>query len=405
MKKKDSFKFYYNKDLDFPRGFMAAGIHAGIKKQGPDAAILFSDTPFCASGAFSQNLFRSLSVDLCIKNIQNPIRALLVFSGNANACTGKGGEETIAAVAAETAKLLSCKEQNILQSYTGVIGKPFPAAKVAGQLEKLINTARDKSSAFPFARSIMTTDLAEKKIACEIMTAEGAVRIAGVAKGSGMIYPQMATMLAYITTDALLDKQYQDSLIKRVTGSTFNRISVDGDSSTNDSFMLFSSREQDAIRINTPEKKKIFEAAVQQIALDLAKAMVRDGEGATKLITIHVKSAASEQAAGAICRSIANSLLVKTAIYGADPNWGRIIAAVGNAGVKLSPLKTELFIGPFLIFKNMGYIDTHSKQIRKLFRKKELEITVDLHSGAHSATFWTCDISHEYVTINAEYTT
>ena len=395
-----------------PDGFLAAGIAAGLKPSGKkDLALLYVPDGACCSGTFTQSVTRAYCVDLCIDRLkvtQGKIRAVVINSGQANACTGSRGKIDSEIITRELAQRLGLSDQEVLICSTGVIGEPIPVGKVTSHLDYLIKSL-DKEASLDAANAILTTDLQVKQIAYQAVLGGRKISIGGMAKGSGMIHPSMATMLSYITCDVGIDHFLWSDMIKRVAESSFNAITVDGDTSTNDTFLAFSSGPKlDPRYLSTLEK------GLHLTAQYLAKAIARDGEGANCLLEIKVEGAQSDLDAHAIARTIASSSLVKTAVHGSDPNWGRIIAALGRAGISFNFNDVKLWIGPYEIFAN-GTPKDFDRQIVSNFMKARLtgkyliddliRIRLKIGIGEGSATAWGCDLSDQYVRINADYTT
>ena len=395
-----------------PDGFLASGVSAGLKPSGKkDLALLYVPEDSCCTGTFTQSGARAYCVDLCInrlKSTQGRIRAVVINSGQANACTGNRGKIDSEIITHELSKRLGLSKEEVLICSTGVIGEPIPVDKVNSHLDNLIKSL-DKNAYLDAANAILTTDLQVKQIAYQAVLGGRRVSIGGMAKGSGMIHPSMATMLSYITCDVGIDRSLWSDMIKRVSESSFNAITVDGDTSTNDTFLAFSSgAELDHRYLSTLEE------GLHLTAQYLAKAIARDGEGANCLLEIKVEGAASDIDAHLIARTIASSSLVKTAVHGSDPNWGRIIAALGRAGSSFNLNKVQLWIGPYEIFSHGRPLD-FDRQIVSNFMKARLtgkyliddliSIRLRVGIGKGSATAWGCDLSDQYVRINADYTT
>ncbi len=395
-----------------PNGFLAAGISAGLKPSGKkDLALLYAPDGACCSGTFTQSVTRAYCVDLCIDRLkasEGKIRAVVINSGHANACTGSRGKIDSEIITHELAKRLGLFDEEVLICSTGVIGEPIPVEKVNTHLDYLIKSL-GKEAYQDAANAILTTDLQVKQIAYQAVLGGRRISIGGMAKGSGMIHPSMATMLSYITCDVGIDHILWSQMIKRVAESSFNSITVDGDTSTNDTFLAFASgSELDARYLSTLEE------GLHLTAQYLAKAIARDGEGANCLLEIKVKGAQSDLDAHVMARTVASSSLVKTAIHGSDPNWGRIIAALGRAGIFFNINDVQLWIGPYEIFSNGKPLD-FERQIVSNFMKARLNgkyliddlitICVRVGTGKGSSTAWGCDLSDQYVRINADYTT
>ncbi|WP_269609265.1 bifunctional glutamate N-acetyltransferase/amino-acid acetyltransferase ArgJ [Prochlorococcus marinus] len=395
-----------------PDGFLAAGIAAGLKPSGKkDLALLYAPDGACCSGTFTQSVTRAYCVDLCIDRIkasEGKIRAVVINSGHANACTGSRGKIDSEIITNELAQRLGLSNEEVLICSTGLIGEPIPVAKVISHLDHLINSL-DKEAYLDAANAILTTDLKVKQIAYQAVLGGRRISIGGMAKGSGMIHPSMATMLSYITCDVGIDYTLWSEMIKRVTESSFNAITVDGDTSTNDTFLAFSSGPK-----LDPRYLSTLEEGLHLTAQYLAKAIARDGEGANCLIEIQVEGAPSDLEAHVIARTIASSSLVKTAVHGLDPNWGRIIAALGRAGISFNFNDVQLWIGPYQIFSNGTPLE-FDRQIVSNFMQARIKgkyliddlisIKLRIGRGRGSATAWGCDLSDQYVRINADYTT
>jgi glutamate N-acetyltransferase/amino-acid N-acetyltransferase len=379
-------------ELSAPEGFKIAAAAAGIKKSGLDLGLLYSSRPATTAVVFTKNAFPAAPILVTREHLKasgNMTRAVLVNAGNANAVTGEAGMNAARQCATELAKHLGCKPSEIFLSSTGVIGRPLPVDKISAQLPSLIKTM-SPGGADAFSRAIMTTDTVPKVAA----SSAGGVRIMGFAKGSGMIHPDMATMLSYILTDARIDFATLDKALRYAVDRSFHSITVDGDTSTNDTVAVLANGSSGI----TPSPEA-FTAQLTEVCQTLAKAIARDGEGATKFVEIHIEGAPNDDAARVIGRTIARSPLVKTAIYGCDPNWGRLICAVGNSGIPLSGEKVEMFID------GVPLINGDLKLMAEKLNSKEVRIRVALHSGAGTATVWTCDLTEQYIHINADYTT
>ena len=395
-----------------PDGFLAAGISAGLKPSGKkDLALIYAPDGACCSGTFTQSLSRAYCIDLCIDRIkasEGQIRAVVINSGHANACTGERGKIDSEIITNELARRLGVSNDKVLICSTGVIGEPIPVARVNSHLDQLINSLA-KDAYLDAANAILTTDLQVKQIAYQTVLGGRRITIGGMAKGSGMIHPLMATMLSYITCDVGVNNILWSDMIRRVAESSFNSITVDGDTSTNDTFLAFSSGAELDTRYLS-----ILEEGLHMTAQYLAKAIARDGEGANCLLEIKVDGTQCDSDAHVLARTIASSSLVKTAIHGSDPNWGRIIAALGRAGIFFNLMDVQLWIGPYKIFSNGTPIDI-DRQIVSNFMKERLKgryliddlisIRVKVGRGKGTATAWGCDLSDQYVRINADYTT
>lgn len=375
------------------RGFKTAAVAAGIKAGGVlDLALICSDTPATTAAVFTQNTFIAAPLVVSRRHLQETghrVRAVLVNSGNANAATGEAGIQVAQASAEALAARIGCKPNEVMVSSTGVIGRSLPVEKIRGAIPNLVSALLPTNLDL-LARGIMTTDTVPKIATAEVAGAN----IAGVAKGAGMIHPDMATMLSFIMTDAEAPYAELDEALRYAVHRSFNSISVDGDTSTNDMVVVLANGAS-GVRPAAGE----FRDQLLEVCTQLATAIVRDGEGATKFVEITVEGAPSEEAAHTIGRTIARSPLVKTAIYGADPNWGRIVGAIGNSGVRLASDRVDIFIS------GVPISDSTLEDARQRLKEKEIRIRVVLHSGAASARVWTCDLTEGYIRINADYTT
>ncbi len=388
------------------RGFRAAGVSAGIKASGNfDLMLLVSDTPAQAAAVFTTNKVLAAPVLVSQAHLQRSgsiVRAIIVNSGCANACTGDQGMQDAREMAAETARLVGCPVEQVLVSSTGVIGVALPMTKVRAGLPIAFGALAADQGPLA-ARAIMTTDPFPKEAARRIRIGDQDVTIGGMAKGSGMIEPMMATMLGFVTTDAVVPKALLDRALRAAVNDTFNAITVDGDSSTNDCVMLLANGASGA-SVDEASYATFLEG-LKAVCLELALGIVRGGEGATKLVTVNVTGAASSVEARKAAKVIANSLLVKTAIHGGDPNWGRLICAAGRAGVTFDASRAAVTMGSIVLFKDGQPHDDMAPAAAEYLKGTDLTVGVDLGSGSASSTVWTCDLSAEYVRINADYRT
>ncbi|HMB81521.1 MAG TPA: bifunctional glutamate N-acetyltransferase/amino-acid acetyltransferase ArgJ [Vicinamibacterales bacterium] len=389
-----------------PRGFRAAGISAGIKANGnPDLMLLVSDTPAQAAAVFTTNKAVAAAVIVSKEHLARSggtARAVIVNSGCANACTGDVGLRDARDIASDTAHLMHCPVEQVLVASTGVIGVALPMDKIHRGLPVVFGSLGADQGP-QAARAIMTTDPFPKEAAARISIGGTDVTIGGMAKGSGMIEPNMATMLGFVTTDAAVPKALLDRALRDAVHDTFNAITVDGDSSTNDCVMLLANGASGA---SVDEASYgTFLAGLKAVCLELALGIVRGGEGATKLVTVNVTGAATSDEARKAAKVIANSLLVKTAIHGGDPNWGRLICAAGRAGVTFDASRAAVTIGSIVLFKDGQPHDDLAPKAAEYLKGTDLTVGVDLGSGSASSTVWTCDLSAEYVRINADYRT
>ncbi|MBF8294632.1 MAG: arginine biosynthesis bifunctional protein ArgJ [Bacteroidetes bacterium] len=388
-----------------PKGFRAAGMYCGIRKVKKDIAMIVSEVPATSAGVFTLNKTQAACV--LVDKIQlkrSPVcSAVVVNSGNANACTGERGLNDTWEMVKTTAQALSLPEEQVMVSSTGVIGQYMPMDKVVPAIAELAANLSTSGNG-DTAEAIMTTDTFPKEAAVHFTLGKKVVTIGGVAKGSGMIAPNMATMLAFITTDVAISGELLSKALRAANNRSFNRISVDGDMSTNDMVLVMAN----GLAGNVPltensEEYQLFGAALEYVLIKLAKMIAKDGEGATKLIEIMVKGAISEEEAAQAARAVANSNLVKTAIHGADANWGRILAAVGYSGIDFNPDNVEISFGELPILKKNYEIVLDEVKAKELLLKDSVVIVVDLNQGSQFARFWTCDLTKDYVHINASY--
>ena len=390
-----------------PSGFRASGLHCGIKASGkPDLSLIVSDTPASAAGLFTINLAKAAPIYLCqdhLKSSGGRARAIVTNSGCANACTGPQGTEDAREMGRLTAGAVGCADDQVLVASTGVIGVNLKMDKIRDGIPKAV-AALSADGGPAAARAIMTTDPFPKEYAVEITTGSGTFRVGGMAKGSGMIEPRLATMLGYLTTDAAVDPAMLSRAVTEASRYTFNAITVDGEPSTNDCVLALANGAS-GVHITEPLYPTLFEA-FRAVAQELALGIVRGGEGATKLIAVTVTGAASDADAWMAARAIANSPLVKTAVHGGDPNWGRLVAAAGRSGAAFALGGARVQIGSLVLFENGRPFDELAPKAAEYLTGTDLEIEVNLGTGGtHTATVWTCDLSAEYVKINAEYRT
>jgi glutamate N-acetyltransferase/amino-acid N-acetyltransferase len=387
-----------------------AGVSAGLKKEGKlDLGLLVADKPASVAGVFTTNRVQAAPVRLTRERIRNGrCQAVIVNSKNANCCTGSQGEADAAAMTEFASKVLGIPEALVTVASTGVIGEPLPVAKIAAAVPKLAAALSEDGMA-ALAGAIMTTDTVPKSAHTVVSLPEGSFAVAGVAKGAGMIRPDMATMLAFIGTDARIDKRLLDRLLAGAVESSFNRICVDGDTSTNDACVLLASGGapmQQITDVNS-DGYEILSRAVQGLCRELAQAIVRDGEGATKFISIIVEQGRDTAECLQVAYALATSPLVKTAFFASDPNWGRILAAAGRAGlVDLDINSVKLYLNEVLVAENGGRSDSYTEEAGlRVMAQEEIDIRIVLNRGTASDRVWTCDLSHDYVRINAEYRT
>ena len=401
---------YIEGGVTAPQGFLAAGVCAGIKAghtSKNDVAIIYSQVPCTAAGVFTTNAVRAACIDFNKKQLAaGQAQAIIVNSGNANACTGVQGAKDNEEIAAVTAQSLQVDKKDIITASTGVIGVFMPMERMISGIESAANLLSPAGSP-EAAAAIMTTDLMKKEAAVEMEIGGKTVKIGAIAKGSGMIHPNMATMLAFITTDAAITADCLHRLISSSSDISYNMISVDRDTSTNDMAVLMANGLAGNPLIDDPDSAefKEFQAALDHINITLAKMIARDGEGASHLIEVRVINAADEKTARTIARSITGSNLTKTAVFGQDANWGRILAAAGYSGASFDPDKTDIYLGEEMMARGGMGLQFNEDNARQELQKENVIITVDLNSGEDSATAWGCDLSYEYVRINADYRT
>jgi glutamate N-acetyltransferase/amino-acid N-acetyltransferase len=390
-----------------PKGFRAAGVCAGIKaKAGAlDLALIVSDRPASAAAVFTTNRAQAAPVVVSREHLSRSggiARAVVVNSGCANACTGSDGMRDAREMAERTGALVACPADQVLVASTGVIGVALKMDRIREGLPAALR-ALDAAGGSLAAQAIMTTDPFPKEAAARLTIAGREVTVGGIAKGSGMIEPMMATMLGFVTTDAAIAPALLHRALRDVTDDTFNAITVDGECSTNDCVMILANG---ASGVTVDEQSYgAFTDALRAVCLRLALDIVRGGEGATKLVTVTVSGAASAGDAKRAAKAIANSPLVKTAIHGGDPNWGRLIAVAGRAGVDFNLDRARVMIGPIVLFEEGRPHDEAAPEAARYLTNDDIAVSVDLGAGSASFTVWTCDLSAEYVRINAEYRT
>lgn len=386
-------------------GFRFGATAAGIKKPGVrDLGLILCDTPCTAAGVFTRNRVKAAPVLVARQRLRaGTARALLANSGNANACTGARGRQDALATCRALAAALHIPARLTLPCSTGVIGVPLPVARIEAALPALINSVAPTGIS-DFADAILTTDTTRKIVAVQDTIGGRTVKLCGIAKGSGMIMPDMATMLAFFVTDAALTPQAAGNLLTAHTAQTFNRISVDGDMSTNDSAILLAGGTGPDCSRPGSAAGGMFESLLQAVMSELARMIVRDGEGATKLITVSVIGARSDREARNAAAQVGNSCLVKTAFFGEDFNWGRIMAALGSSGARFSADRVELRFNRVTAVRQGQGVPQNYPRLRKIMKDAEIELAIDLQAGSGRGQCLTCDLSYDYVRINAEYT-
>lgn len=388
-------------------GFLASGVSCGIKKKGQlDLALIYAEKPCTVAGLFTKNSFCAAPLLLNKKHLQKGLgRAIIINSGNANAYTGTQGEEDAKAMTVETAKILNLPTESVYVASTGVISEALPIKKILSSLPALSSSLSKEGSAYA-AEAIMTTDTVLKEVSFEEKIGQQKVRIGGIAKGSGMIHPNMATMLSFLTTNIAMEKSLLQEALTEAVDASFHRITIDGDTSTNDMVLLFANGEK---KYSIKTKGLLYRRFVELLkttCLSLAKMLIKDGEGATKMVEISITGAKNNKAADKISFSIAKSLLVKTAFFGEDANWGRIVAAIGNSGIDVSPSEIDLYFGPIQLVRKGIYLGkTVEKEVSIYLKENELLLSLSLQSGHGKAKVWTNDLSLDYVKINALYRT
>jgi glutamate N-acetyltransferase/amino-acid N-acetyltransferase len=385
----------------------------GIKSKRRDLALIYSEKPASAAAVLTQNVVCAEPVKVSRKHIKNgKAQAIVVNSGNANACAGDAGYRGAVAMAKKTAELLDIPIEEVLVASTGLIGEPFPTEKVLKGIETSVKKLSDRDMAGSLcANAILTTDTFAKEGFTDFEIDGIKINMAGIAKGSGMIHPNMGTMLAFITCDLAIEPELLDEALREAVNKSFNMITVDGDTSTNDMVGIMCNGMAGNEKITEKDKNyEKFYNNLEELCTHLAKLIVSDGEGSTKLIEYQVRQAATEEKARKIIRTVSDSSLVKTAVFGSDPNWGRIVGAAGRAGVNFDPDKLDLYIGSnaensVQILKNGQPIKEARSEVKEAMKNSNIVIILDLNEGSVSATGWGPDLSYEYIRINAEYTT
>ena len=403
--------------VTYARGFRAGTAACGIKAfttgataiprdQKDDLCVIHSTYPCDTGGVFTTNKVKSASVVIDQLHLQrNRVQALTINSGNANACTGAQGFRDALLMAKLSADRLDLDPDQVLVSSTGVIGRNLPMDAIKSGITQACGSL-SADAGIAAARAIMTTDTVPKTSHLDLELGGVTVRLGGMCKGSGMIHPNMATMLAYITTDAAVEPGLLAKLVKGVADRSFNQVTVDGDSSTNDSFLVLANGAagNEPVQSGTADAEMLRDG-IESVARELSRAIARDGEGATKLITVKVLGATSADDARIAARAVASSNLVKTAVHGGDPNWGRIVCALGYSGADLALDRLHLSIGGLIVFERGSGVDVDLAAVRQAFEQPEIEIVASLGLGSGNAEAWGCDLSEEYVRINADYTT
>jgi glutamate N-acetyltransferase/amino-acid N-acetyltransferase len=398
----DGFKAISSGTVTSPQGFLAGAVEASIKSPDKlDLAILYSEKPCVAVGVFTSNLVKSAPVVLSKKHLKGwKAQAIVVNSGCANACTGDAGMADAIEMSRLAADKMGLSLNDVLVASTGVIGVPLPMDRVRKGIRQIVPT---KDGGHKLALAMMTTDTCPKEIAITIESKIGRFTIGGVAKGAGMIHPNMATLLAFLTTDAKVEARFLQSALKKAVANSFNMVTVDGDTSPSDTVVILANGSADTAIINKGNGE-IFQKALDEVCTCLAKCIARDGEGATKLIEVLVEGALSEAQARMAARTIAGSSLFKAAMYGNDPNWGRIVAALGRSGANVDEKKLEVYLNGVCVMKQGSPAHYNEKEMRRSLAGKEVSVKLCLNLARGKAIAWGCDLSEEYVTINSAYT-
>ena len=393
-----------SKGVTAPRGFKASGVASGIKRGKPDLALVFSEKLSVAAGVLTTNRMAAAPV-LLARNIlrKGYAQAIVANSGNANCCTGPKGMQDARAIREISADLLGIKPERVLVASTGVIGRFLPTRRIVKALPALVNRLGSRGNSLA-ARAILTTDLVVKSVSIITKIQGRRVAIGGIAKGSGMIDPAMATMLCFLTTDAAVDRDSLRLALQEAVRGSFNAITVDGQMSTNDMTLILANGLAGNGRLRPGENgSSSFCPALRQVTSELARRIVKDGEGATRLITVDVRGGSSYEESYRVAKEIANAPLIKTMVAGSDPNWGRVAATVGAAGVNIHPAKLTIGLSGITLFQKGAPVSADRLKLKERFRKPEVSIEVDLGRGGVEARVMTCDLTKEYVKINAKY--
>ncbi|MDR2575561.1 MAG: bifunctional glutamate N-acetyltransferase/amino-acid acetyltransferase ArgJ [Treponema sp.] len=391
-----------------PKGFKAGGIWCGIKatSKKKDLALIYSEKSCVAAAMFTTNRVKAACVLVSQKHIAGgKLHAVIANSGNANACTGEAGIKAARRMAELAADEFAISPETVVVASTGVIGVPLPIAAIENSIDALANSLRgDEAGHAAALEAIMTTDTRKKEISVEI---EGGARIGGMVKGSGMIHPNMATMLCFLTTDVSISRELLEASLQQAVRRSFNRVTVDGDTSTNDMILIMANGASGLIVAAGSAEYEAFNLALEAACVSLSKAMARDGEGATKLVTVTVNGAADEKTAEVLAKSVAASSLVKAACFGADANWGRILCAMGYSGAEFDPDRTSVSFksntGEIAVCSNGGPVPFSEDKAKAVLSEEEIEILINAGGGSGSASAWGCDLTYDYVKINGDY--
>ena len=395
-----------------PKGFKAGGIWCGIKASSKkrDLALIYSEKRCVAAAMFTANKVKAASVLVSQEHLaEGKLRAIVANSGNANACTGEAGLAAARRMAELVADEFAISPKEVAVASTGVIGVPLPIAAIENSAAALANSLRgDEAGHAAALEAIMTTDTRKKEVSVEIEIAGAPVRIGGMVKGAGMIHPNMATMLSFITTDAAVSRELLDKALRRAVGRSFNRVTVDGDTSTNDTVIIMANGEAANPPLETADAHyENFAAALEAVCIRLARATARDGEGASKLLTVSVSGATDEAAAETLAKSVAASSLVKAACFGADANWGRVLCALGYSGVDFDPRQTQVRFksraGEITLCQDGAAVSFSEEAAKRILSEEEIEILCAVGAGPGAAAVWGCDLTYDYVKINGDY--
>lgn len=404
-----AYKVIEGGSITSPKGYVAGACYVGVKSrksEKPDVAVLYSQEPASCAALFTTNKFCAAPVLLGREVLKKgKARAVVINSGNANAATGEQGLENAKKVELLAEELLGLGEDEVFVSSTGVIGQQLPVEKVLDGVRRIVPTLSVEQGT-DAAWAIMTTDLVKKEVAYELELSGGTIRIGAMAKGSGMIHPNMATTLSYVTTDAKVEASVLQPLLKRAADKSFHMLTVDGDTSTNDSLFLFANGAS-GVAIETEADKEAFAALLDDICIDMARRIASDGEGATHLMIVEAKGLPTEQDARLVARSIAGSTLFKAAVFGRDANWGRIMAAAGYSGADVDPTKADCILksaaGEVVVMKAGFGADFSEELAKAVLTEHDITVIVDFHSGDGQATAFGCDLTYDYVKINGDY--
>ncbi|PID04899.1 MULTISPECIES: bifunctional glutamate N-acetyltransferase/amino-acid acetyltransferase ArgJ [unclassified Sporosarcina] len=403
----ESMKRISRKNIISPKGFKAVGIHCGLKHKKNDLALLVSEVPASVAGVFTTNVIQAAPLQVTKKVVYETqkMQAIVINSGNANACTGKQGMQDAMTMQQKTAVHLGIDSNLVGIASTGVIGEQMNMVPLLSGIEKL-QPMDTLEGSIQFSQAILTTDTVTKNTAYATVIDDREVVVAGVAKGSGMIEPNMATMLGFITTDANIESEHLQTALKEITDVTFNSITVDGDTSTNDMVLVMANglAGNHSLTPDHPEWQS-FVDALHAVSRDLAKMIAKDGEGATKLIEAKVTGAVSDEQARQIAKSVVGSPLVKTAVFGCDANWGRIIAAIGYSGATIDPEDIKIYIGDTVVVEGGEPIPFSEEKLLIYLKQHEVKFAIELNQGAGQGMAWGCDLTYDYVQINATYRT